>query len=133
MQFKTIFKNFSVASLFVFILTLTGCASMFSGSTDVINVSVPSNTQAQIFYGNRFVGVGAASFNFKRSLSNTKQITVNGLNNCVYPAVDINTTFNAVALLNIFFWPGFIIDALTGSLVKADETSYSVSPSYCNP
>lgn len=34
--------------------------------------------------------------------------------------------FNGVSLLNIFFWPGFIVDAATGSLMKAGQFNYEV-------
>lgn len=32
--------------------------------------------------------------------------------------------FNGVSILNIFFWPGFIVDAATGTLMKYDVVTY---------
>lgn len=32
--------------------------------------------------------------------------------------------FNGVAILNLFFWPGFIVDAATGTLMKYDIVTY---------
>ncbi|EOR96690.1 hypothetical protein ADIARSV_0113 [Arcticibacter svalbardensis MN12-7] len=36
------------------------------------------------------------------------------------------TAFDAVSVINVFFWPGFIIDAATGSMMKYDLKSYEL-------
>ena len=38
----------------------------------------------------------------------------------------LQRTFDAVSILNIFFWPGFIVDAVTGAITKYDPDTYSV-------
>ena len=42
---------------------------------------------------------------------------------------ELDKEFNKTSILNIFFWPGFLIDALTGALFKYDKTTYTVNMS----
>ncbi len=40
---------------------------------------------------------------------------------------EVQTSFQAVGLLNLFvFWPGFIIDAVTGDMMKVTTTNIHV-------
>ena len=122
-------------SILVLFLTISSCAYIFSGTQDTVTVSVPSNTQAQIFYGNNFVGTGAATIIVNRGFFNDRKITVNGLNNCIYPAVNVEKTFNPVSLLNLLwgfgFFIGFGIDAISGAIAKVDTNYYTISPASC--
>ena len=34
----------------------------------------------------------------------------------------LDTKFNSVAVINILFWPGFVVDAATGQMCKWDTT-----------
>lgn len=39
---------------------------------------------------------------------------------------NINSSFQFVGLLNIFFWPGFIIDGATGNIIKINPNSLNI-------
>jgi hypothetical protein len=38
----------------------------------------------------------------------------------------LQRSFDAIGLINIFFWPGFIVDAVTGAITEYDPASYHV-------
>lgn len=38
----------------------------------------------------------------------------------------LETKFNAVALVNLLFWPGFIVDLATGQISQWDNTSIEI-------
>ncbi|MEI6806893.1 MAG: hypothetical protein WCK49_10395 [Myxococcaceae bacterium] len=38
----------------------------------------------------------------------------------------IKKKFDPISILNIFFWPGFIIDAASGAMMRPEQTSYVV-------
>jgi hypothetical protein len=40
--------------------------------------------------------------------------------------VMVNSKFQPVALLDVLFWPGFIVDGATGSLVKIDPATSNI-------
>lgn len=38
----------------------------------------------------------------------------------------LDTKFNSVAVINILFWPGFVVDAATGQMCKWDTTNIDI-------
>ncbi|GAK38210.1 hypothetical protein [Bacteroides graminisolvens] len=38
----------------------------------------------------------------------------------------LDTKFDAVAVINILFWPGFVVDAATGQMCKWDSTNIDI-------
>lgn len=38
----------------------------------------------------------------------------------------IKSSFQGIGILNIFFWPGFIIDVLTGKMMKINSGHFNV-------
>ena len=38
----------------------------------------------------------------------------------------LDTKFDAVAVINILFWPGFVVDAATGQMCKWDTTNIDI-------
>lgn len=104
-------------------LTSAGCATIFSGSHDPITFnSVPEGAVVEV-NGAR-VGKTPLTVPIKRSIT-PPQVRLK-LADHEPQAVLLQNTFNAVALLDILFWPGFIVDAATGSLMRYDMTSYEV-------
>lgn len=111
----------------ILLLNLTACATIFSGSNQTINVkAVDSKTNealtevaCTVREGNGVVhivnsnpgtvsvsrGTGALDISCKRN-GYTQGQTMAG------------DSFNAVTLVNILFWPGFLVDAVTGSYKK---------------
>jgi hypothetical protein len=109
------------------VLALAGCATVFTGSTQNIHVqAIDSNnntilkdvsctlTDAKgVIYaihgnpGSALVTKGAGVI--------TPNCTKKGY---VQKTFGAGESFNAVTMVNILFWPGFIVDAMSGSMHK---------------
>jgi len=110
--------------LMVFVLLLTGCSSIFGDNNKTVNVnSHPQN--AQIFLDNRPVGATPTTI----TIPSTWSPTVLTLKKPGYAeqTATVSTAFQPVGALNIFFWPGFVIDAISGDMMKIRPESRSIS------
>lgn len=117
---KKIFLLGSVLGL----LLLSGCATIFSGGDDTINIdSTPAG--ASVFIDGRNVGVTPFSVEVERSTFNTKGITIKKKGYKTYN-FDLKKTFNGVAIFNFVGLSSWATDAATGSIVKYAPNSYSV-------
>ena len=113
----------TIAVLCGLLLLTSGCATIFTRSTDPISFSSrPEGAQVQIDGMN--VGRTPVTIPVKRSLS-TPQVRLS-LDGYESQFVMLSNTFNEVAILNVFFWPGFIVDAATGSLMKYSIRHYDL-------
>jgi hypothetical protein len=120
---KNTFNKLFFSALTLMTLTLAGCATVFSGSTQTINVKVVDSTtgsdlegftcsvrdlsgnETQIIDGVVIVkkGNGALHVSCKKDGYRLKNI-------------GIGSGFNGVSLVNILAPIGFLVDALTGSM-----------------
>ena len=111
-----------LACIVVFVF-LTGCATMFTSPTDHITFnSSPEGANVEI---NGMSQVKTpVTVPVKKSMNSPQvQMKKNGYEG---KPVFLQTSFNAVSLLNIFVWPGFIVDIVTGKMWKYDPTTYNV-------
>ena len=109
---------FMVASSFL----LTSCATVFSGSRQrvVIDSNVP---QSEVRVDGEVVGATPYAGKLKRGFSGqTIQVTKEGYTT---ETLTPNTTFNAVAVLNLTSILGWGIDAATGAMMKYDKKKYN--------
>lgn len=105
------------------VLSLSGCATVFSPSTD--NVTIRSNPPgATVFLDGMRVGKTPATFPVSRGIA-PPQIEVKAPGYANQPVI-MQNKFNAVSLLNIFFWPGFLVDVATDSMRKPVRTNFNV-------
>lgn len=103
---------------FAVLVNLSGCASVAGDNCRTVRVtSKPAG--AHIYVDNQHYGVTPALVSLPNYIYGGKGITVKKPGFQEQTAM-VNTKFQPVALLNILFWPGFIIDAATGSLIKID-------------
>lgn len=102
-------------------LLLSGCATIFSGSSDQVEFkSMPEGARVEV--NGVSVGRTPMTANIKRNITApTVQLKLNGYET---QQILMQNSFNAVSLLNIFFWPGFIVDAVTGTIMKQEVLSY---------
>ena len=94
---------------------------MFSPSHDPVTVnSVPPG--ANIFLDGQRVGKTPMTLQVKRQLTPPRlELKQDGY----HPqGIILQNSFNTIAILDIFFWPGFIVDAATGSIMKASVFNY---------
>jgi hypothetical protein len=107
------------------LLLFSGCATLFSGTDeDVTFRSEPSG--AQIIIDGVTVGTTPATVEVDRPGLNDMDVTVE-LEGYEARTFELDKKFNNTAIWNILFWPGFIIDALTGALFRYDKTNYNVN------
>ena len=50
---------------------------------------------------------------------------------CAATTVVVQPTFQRVGLFNIFFAPGFIVDAITGDMMKVPESQRNIDAKLC--
>jgi hypothetical protein len=71
------------------------------------------------------VGKGSAQYVLPRGKEATITASKAG---CDDRSIQTEKRIVGATWLNIFFWPGFIVDVATGAIQKADPTTYTVSP-----
>lgn len=108
-------KTISKLSLMLSIAILNGCASIAGDNSKIVHVS--SKPQGAKVYANN-VPVGTTPTQIL--VNNTWSPTLVTFKKKGYEdsQTQVNTTFQNVGILNIFFWPGFIIDAAAGNTMK---------------
>ena len=121
MLIKKILNYLMVSTI---IISTAGCATIFSGSTQTINVKAVDSSNGQAL-NNVSCNVIDGTGSMYHVSSNPGQITISKARgnitiNCTKENfTQLNTavgdSFNSVTLVNILFWPGFIVDALTGA------------------
>lgn len=106
---------------FVLALFVVGCASIAGNNTRCVKVeSFPAG--ANICVDNQQCGVTPAVITLPTYIYGGKCVSLKkrGYQD---QTMMVNTQFQLIALLDILFWPTFIVDALTGSLVRIDPAN----------
>lgn len=117
-------KLFFAAAL----LMLSGCATVFAPSKDVITVN-SDDKDTKIFADGNFIGTGTAQYTIPRGKSAMLTAEKKG---CASQVMQTEKSLVGITFLNILFWPGFIVDAATGAIQKTDPTIYKVRPNCQN-
>ena len=101
-------------------LSLAGCATMFGDKNKTISInSTPSG--AKVTYNGTYRGV--TPYSLVLASSSTPGVITVSHEGCQPETQQIQTSFQKIGFLNILFWPGFIVDAVTGDMMKIDNTS----------
>lgn len=106
-------------------LSLFGCASIAGDNTRAVKVdSIPSG--AAIYIDNQQYGVTPAVITLPNYIYGGKSVT---LRKAGYhdQTMMVNNKFQPIAILDILFWPTFLIDAATGDIVKIDPANLYLS------
>ena len=118
-------KFIKLALISIIFATLTGCASIAGDNTRSVKVeSYPSG--ASIMVDNQQFGVTPAVVTLPTYIYGGKTVTLQKRGYQSQTMV-VNTKFQPIALLDIFFWPTFIIDAATGNIVKIDPANLNLN------
>ena len=113
----------SIVLLVSALLLLSGCATLFSGTED--DITFDSEPQgAQVLIDGIVVGTTPTTVVVDRPGLEETDVTVQ-LDGYEPLRFELDTEFNNTAILNVFFWPGFVIDVLTGALFKYDKKHYT--------
>jgi hypothetical protein len=105
-----------VALLMVCLIpVMSGCGTLFTPrSLEMTISSRPSD--AEVFIDNRPMGRTPVNYEAKGSRRERVRIEAPGYE--VYEA-DIRTELNPITIINILFWPAFIVDLITGNFFRA--------------
>ncbi len=107
------------------VLSLTGCATLFSGSKDTVSIdSTPQG--ATVLIDGIEMGRTPVSFPLKRPGLGTKTVELR-MNGYETRRFDLQSEFNLVSVLNFTNPLGWGIDVLTGSIKKYDPKNYSIT------
>jgi hypothetical protein len=107
--------------LSVFALLTQGCASIFTGVRDEITFEA-NVTGATVYVDGIDIGEAPTTVRVKRKLSDRKaRIEADGYKTEEFT---LRAGFNGVTILNLFFWPGFIVDLATGSVKRFRTKRY---------
>jgi hypothetical protein len=104
--------------------SLSGCATLFGEKNDTITINSTDPSATLLVNGND-VGKGSTTYNLPAGKTAIITASKHG---CSDRSVPTQQTVRPIAWLDILFFPGFIIDAVTGALFKPDPQSYVVTP-----
>jgi hypothetical protein len=111
------------ALLCVLLLSVASCSSIINGSKQQITVN-SEPPDAEIMLNGSFAGRTPAQFEVKRGKNHMIEIKKEGFQTA---RVMTDKSFEALVILNIFVWPGFIVDLATGSAWGVDPEIIHVS------
>lgn len=105
-------------------MLFTSCATIFTSSTQAVVFSGDEGTKVYDMATNARVAEiqsdRYATVLVKKNLS-SKQFLAKREGYRTKP-LQLESSFNPISLLNILFWPGFIVDLATGQICKWDNT-----------
>ncbi|MDO5615125.1 MAG: PEGA domain-containing protein [Cruoricaptor ignavus] len=111
------------SALLIGAISLTSCATIFTGTSDAITFN-SSPEGAKVYEAGIEKCTTPCTFKVNRSLSQkTVEIRKDGYENKV---IGLDSKFNGVSILNLFGLLGWGIDAATGSLKKYDTKVYQI-------
>jgi hypothetical protein len=107
------------------VLSLTGCATLFSGTRDTITVdSTPQG--ATVLIDGLEMGRTPATFPLKRPGLGTKTVELR-MAGYETRRFELQSDFNLVSILNLTNPLAWGVDVLTGSIKKYDPKNYSIT------
>jgi PEGA domain len=117
-------SRLQIASLLFAAIFLTGCGTLFTGTTQKVQIcSEPSGAKVQVEGLDR--GITPLPVTLKKgSNGQTVTLSLDGYQQKVFQP---QTVFNPVCILNLWGILGWGIDAATGALWKYDPTLYTIT------
>ena len=106
------------------ILLLNGCATVLGPSQDMITVSTQDN-DTKVFVDGIYMGNGTINYPVPRGKSVMVLAEKKG---CSPRVLQTGKSVTGLTFINILFWPGFIIDAATGTIQRTDPVFYNLRP-----
>jgi hypothetical protein len=109
--------------LFLALLVMTGCATIFTGTKDNISFSsTPSG--ATIYKDGVEICTTPCNYKMKRSLNDTEvEFKLDGYETRL---ITLDKELNLVSIINLGNLLGWGIDALSGAVMKYDRKSYDL-------
>lgn len=106
-------------------LALSGCATLFSGTRQ--NVHIASDPPgATILVDGLEQGVTPTTLRLKKPGLDDTEVTLR-MAGYADRTFSLQSEFDMISLLNVFFWPGFLVDAVSGAIQEYDPQSYALT------
>lgn len=123
-------RNTTVACMLSMgILSLTGCSSLLGNNNRVVHIdSQPKG--AKVTVNNVNVANNTPTEVVVKDMFAATVITVQKPG-CAKKTVTIQPEFQKIGLLNILVLPGFIVDAITGDMMKVPEDQRHIEVKTC--
>jgi len=102
----------------------TSCATILSGTSDEITFNSDPGG-ADIMLDGLKLGKTPATVSIKRPWFGNKEITLK-LDGYEDRTFMLQKEFNTMAICNLASWPGWIIDVVTGTIMKYSKTNYNL-------
>lgn len=105
-------------------LLVTGCSTIISGTTQQVHVKVVDSKNTMLKNATCSVSNGSSDYEFD---SNPATITVNKNESLVIKCrakgykqkgTGFGKSFDSTTLVNVLFWPGFLVDGVSGAMHK---------------
>ena len=106
------------------VLVLAACATLFTGTTDTLTIET-TPPGARVTIDGIDYGRTPVTFPFKRPGLNDRAVTLR-LEGYEARTFVLQTEFNTVAILNLFSLPFWIVDVLTGSVMRYNPKHYEM-------
>lgn len=108
-----------IAAAFSLVLMTQGCCSLFTSSPQTLSInSKPEGAKVQI---GQYEGVTPYQLSMPRGKDYVIQATYQGKTK----TQTLERKVEPVFWINILFWPGLIVDVVTGDMFKYDPTTYT--------
>ncbi|MDF2530351.1 MAG: hypothetical protein K0Q57_1231 [Gammaproteobacteria bacterium] len=116
------YKKLLISASLASCLLLTGCATMFGDNDRTVTVrSAPPG--AQVLLNGQVAGVTPLTVTVPQVSDNYITVQKAGYQTSTQY---IPTQFQNIGWLNILIWPGFIVDAISGDMMKLSTHSVNV-------
>lgn len=104
-------------------ILLSSCATIFGDNSKIVHIkSHPED--AQVFVNNMPVGKTPTDITVPSTWSPT--LLTFKKKGYQEQTAQVNTSFQPIGILNILFWPGFVIDAISGDMMKIAPESRNI-------
>lgn len=122
-------KYWSFATTGILAVMLTGCSSMFGDNDRVVHInSTPKG--AKVTVNNVAIDEKTPTETVVKDMFTPTVIKIQKPG-CASKTVTIQPEFQKIGLLNILVLPGFIVDALTGDMMKIPENQRTINTNVC--
>ena len=112
---KAVLKPLIISLIASSMLLLSSCATLFGDNTREVSVnSYPQN--AEVYLNNNYAGKTPTTL-ILGNIWNSNMVQVKKPGQQAI-TTEVNSKFQLVGLWNILFWPGFIVDAISGDMMK---------------
>ena len=111
------------------VISSTGCSTMFGDNERVVAIN-SAPTGAKVVVNNVALNDATPTKIVVNDMFSPTLISVQ-TTGCKAQQFTIDPEFQNVGLWNILFWPGFVIDAVTGDMMKIPENQRAFNANLC--